>query len=98
MTLIETAPIWVPHKPETWSWRLGRLKADTTFYNHRQANDATWLTEERMVPAGTLVKIVMVSRLGDVGVTDDLTKDYGGYNARVLLEDLIEEVSHDSAL
>jgi hypothetical protein len=38
------------------------------------------------VPAGTTLKIVMVSRLGDVGLTDDLTAEYG-YQVRVYPED-----------
>ena len=42
---------------------------------------------ERRIPAGTKVKIVMVYRLGDVGITDDLTAKTG-YLARVFLSDL----------
>lgn len=36
---------------------------------------------ERTIPAGTRVRIVMVSRFGDVGITDQL--DHTGYCARV---------------
>lgn len=43
------------------------------------------------IKAGTLVKVVMVSRFGDVGITDDLTKEYG-YKTRVSLS-LLEEVA-----
>lgn len=36
---------------------------------------------ERIIPAGTKVRIVMMSRFGDVGITDQL--DETGYCARV---------------
>ena len=39
--------------------------------------------------AGHRVKIVMVSRLGDVGINDDLTAE-NGYTARVMLESLCD--------
>lgn len=44
-----------------------------------------------IIPKGTKVKIVMVSRFGDVGITDDLDKQFG-YRARVSFDDL-EEIS-----
>ena len=77
---------WVPHQRETWPWRVGKLKADTefrTWHGHHADPEFTY----RTVPAGTLVKIVMVSRLGDVGITTNLDVDTG-YEARVLLEEL----------
>lgn len=77
---------WVPHERETWPWRVGKLKADTTFNTwHGWGAVPEWT--ERIVPAGTPVKIVMVSRLGDVGITTNLDADRG-YQARVLLSDL----------
>ena len=42
---------------------------------------------DRKIPAGTTVKIVMWSRFGDVGITDDLEADQG-YGARVNLSEL----------
>ena len=42
---------------------------------------------DREIPAGTTVKIVMWSRFGDVGITDDLDADRG-YGARVSLSEL----------
>ena len=42
---------------------------------------------DREIPAGTTVKIVMWSRFGDVGITDDLEADRG-YGARVSLGEL----------
>ena len=38
---------------------------------------------------GTIVKVWMVSRFGDVGITDNLI-DATGYNARVAVDDLYE--------
>ena len=40
------------------------------------------VTVDHEIPAGTTVKVVMWSRFGDVGITDDLTADHG-YGARV---------------
>lgn len=77
---------WVPHHPETWPWRIGRLKVETTFrkwHGHGADPEFTNYT----VPAGTRVKIVMVSRFGDVGITRNLSAEHG-YGARVLLTDL----------
>ena len=39
------------------------------------------------IPEGTTVRIVMWSRFGDVGITDDLDADYG-YDARLDLSEL----------
>ncbi len=77
---------WVPHEPETWPWRIGVLKAPTefrTWHGHFADPEFTY----RTVPARTLVKIVMVSRLGDVGITTDLDAE-NGYGARVKLDEL----------
>ena len=38
------------------------------------------------IPADTPLKIVMVSRFGDIGLTDDLQAEYG-YHVRVMPED-----------
>lgn len=82
---------WVPHKWETWPWVLATLKKPVEFrYWEGAKRDATgnpiFVCHTRAV--GTSVKIVMVSRLGDVGITDDLNA-VNGYAARVLLDDLI---------
>jgi hypothetical protein len=77
---------WVPHQERTWPWRIGTLKRDCVFrtwHGHGADPEFTHYT----VPAGTKVKIVMVSRLGDVGITTNLGAD-NGYSARVLLSDL----------
>ena len=80
---------WVPHKRETWPSRYGTLKKKTTmsFYMGHWDDGAPAMNEIEC-PSGTRVKIVMVSRFGDIGITNDLDVDHG-YGARVLLEDLI---------
>ena len=45
------------------------------------------VTVDHEIPEGTTVKIVMWSRFGDVGITDDLEADCG-YGARVNLSEL----------
>jgi hypothetical protein len=52
--------------------------------NHFPSVEANTTTE--MVPAGTVLKIVMVSRFGDCGLSDDLTADYG-YGLRLNFDD-----------
>ena len=42
---------------------------------------------DRVVPVGGTVKIVMASRFGDVGLTDDLKAEHG-YHIRVDLNNL----------
>lgn len=77
---------WIPHQPATWPWRVGTLKREVKFqiwHGHGAKPEFTY----RMVPAGTKVKIVMVSRFGDVGITDNLAAEYG-YSARISLDDM----------
>lgn len=55
--------------PHGWTYhRLFRMRADST---HRP-----------QFKKGDLVKVVMVSRFGDCGLTKDVSKDYG-YDLRV---------------
>jgi hypothetical protein len=75
---------WVPHKPETWPYRFARLRKPVTMLHLRNSKDV-----EVPVEAGQTVKIVMVSRFGDVGITEDLTAEYG-YGHRCKLEDLYD--------
>lgn len=77
---------WIPHERETWPTRYGDLKEDVVFRHWNGYHADPEFTEET-VPAGTTVKIVMVSRLGDVGITTDLESDRG-YSARIFLDDL----------
>lgn len=81
---------WEPHKPSTWPFRFATVKQATKLYEwegHRRDERGEPIMVERWIPAGTKVKIVMVSRFGDIGITDDLTAEYG-YSARVGLEKL----------
>lgn len=82
---------WVPHHRETWPWRYGKLRRDVEFRIWR-GHGETPEFNCHPVYAGTVVKIVMVSRLGDVGITTDLSADTG-YSARVLLSDIEPEPS-----
>lgn len=81
---------WIPHKPETWAYRFARLRkpVEMWYYNPRGPTEEEKFNKV-MRDAGTRVKIVMVSRFGDVGITDDLTAE-NGYDARVMLDDLCD--------
>ena len=50
---------------------------------HHPSVEANMTYEEK--PAGTTLKIVMVSRFGDCGLTDDLNAEFG-YHVRVDLD------------
>lgn len=79
---------WVPHKPETWTFRFACLKEPRTL-EHYLGYSKDNKPQFREVPceAGQRVKIVMVSRFGDVGITEDLNAE-NGYGMRVMLDDL----------
>lgn len=81
---------WRPHKPETWPYKFATLRKPVEMWHYRQF----WVGNEPQFdkvecPAGTRVKIVMVSRFGDVGITENLNAETG-YGARVALEDLCD--------
>ena len=80
---------WIPHKPETWKYHFASLREPLVIkvWNQRKP-DMPGFTEVPL-DAGTRVKIVMVSRFGDVGITDDLTA-VNGYHARVALDSLTD--------
>lgn len=87
---------WIPHQPNTWPFRFAKLKKEVrlrTWAEYKRDDRGNPIFVEAIAPAGTLVKIVMVSRLGDVGITDDLGAD-NGYKARILLNDLTEAHGH----
>lgn len=79
---------WVPHQRETWPWRVGKLKRDVigSVYRGYWENGEP-VMEYHTIKAGTAVKIVMVSRFGDVGITDKVEDEFN-YMARVNLDDL----------
>jgi hypothetical protein len=72
----------MPHRPETWPHRYATLKRDVVMRHLRNTKEV-----EIPVSAGATVKLVMVSRFGDVGVTEDLTAE-NGYGIRLPLCDL----------
>jgi hypothetical protein len=81
---------WIPHERETWTHRYAKLKNDTTM---RYSTDI-WKNgypelDSIEIKAGTTVKIVMVSRFGDIGITEKLDKEHG-YGARVNMDDLYD--------
>lgn len=67
-----------PHKRETWPMRYAELLVPKTFewYQGHWENGKPVMVREE-VPAGTTVKIVMVSRFGHVGITTKLEDDIG---------------------
>lgn len=72
---------WIPHERSTWPWVLATLVEPVKFAKWQ----GHYADPEFIVgiwPVGTPVKIVMVSRFGDVGITDDLSA-VRGYHARV---------------
>jgi len=73
---------WVPHQPQTWPHRFmtTRSKVELHKWNQRHPYEENVTLVE--LPIGTRVKIVMASRLGDVGITDDLEAETG-YHARI---------------
>lgn len=60
----------------------GVLKKDAEMRVWNQKHPVEENTTKHVAPAGTKVRIWMVSRFGDVGVTDNL-KNPHGYDARI---------------
>lgn len=81
---------WIPHERDTWTHRFAKLKEDVTmeYYAGYWENNNPKMNKVE-VKKNTLVKIVMVSRFGDVGITEQLDKEYG-YGARVNLDELYD--------
>jgi len=72
-----------PHKRETWDVEYGELTEDVRMSYYRGYWDGNEpAMDEYDVPAGTTVRIVMVSRFGDVGVTEKL-QNTTGYGIRL---------------
>jgi hypothetical protein len=71
--------------------KVFRLKADCDRAAEFTGRWKDGAPEMKATPykAGDLVKVVMVSRLGDCGITKDLEKEHG-YAARVMPEELEE--------
>lgn len=67
-----------PHKRETWDVEYGELTEDVRMSYYRGYWDGNEpAMDEYDVPAGTTVRIVMVSRFGDVGITEKLQNETG---------------------
>ncbi len=80
---------WIPHQRETWTHRFASLKRKTTMSYFRGHGPTGHEYDTEELEAGARVKIVMVSRLGDVGITGRLETDVS-YGARVPLESLCD--------
>jgi hypothetical protein len=82
---------WIPHKPETWPFVFATVKIPTLMREWTGAREKNGdpIYVDRWIPSGARVRIVMVSRLGDVGITDDL-KSTRNYFARVSLDHLTQ--------
>lgn len=78
---------WVAHERNTWPHRYMTTKVPVVLKKWNQKHPVDENTTEETLPVGSRVKIVMASRFGDVGITDDLTAEHG-YHARVSLEEL----------
>ncbi len=56
-----------------------------------------WTNPDRIIPAGQTLKIVMLSRFGDFGLTDDLSAE-NGYHVRLDIDDAaITDIRRDPA-
>lgn len=86
---------WVPHERATWPFRYMTTKEPMTLkiWNQRRPGEPEYT--EKVLPVGTRVKIVMVSRFNDVGITDDLTAETG-YHLRIDIPDLQQKFENFS--
>ncbi len=80
-------PEQVPH-----GWmkgRLFRIACDGCVFRRWHGHNADPQWTEDPAPRGTIVRCVMVSRLGDCGITDDLSAE-SGYDLRLDPEELVD--------
>lgn len=86
---------WVAHEPATWPFRYMTTKEPMTLkiWNQRRRNEPEYT--DKPLPVGTRVKIVMASRFGDVGITDDLAAEHG-YHLRVDIGELEQKFQNFS--
>ena len=78
----------IPHQRDTWCFRFGEIKEPITMEHYKGYwEDGRPVMDKIDLPAGTTVKIVMVSRFDDVGITEKLDTDRN-YGARVPLDKL----------
>lgn len=67
-----------------WWFYLHRLPASLRYVGVRMSKDCAAVYADH---EGKRVRVVMVSRLGDVGITSDLAAE-GDYQKRVFIDDL----------
>lgn len=86
---------WVAHERSTWPFRYMTTKEPITLriWNQRRFGEPEYT--DKALPPGTRVKIVMASRFGDVGITDDLTVE-NGYHLRVDISELEQKFENFS--
>lgn len=72
---------WTPHRPKDWPWRYATTKIPLKI----PSLDRPGVIYSTELPAGSRVKVVMASRLGDIGVTANLEAEYG-YAVRVSID------------
>jgi len=90
----ETFP-WIPHERLTWPYRYMTTKVPVVLKKWNGRHPVEGNEDIVTLPIGTRVKIVMASRFGDVGITDDLTAEYG-YHLRVNIDKLSEQFCDSS--
>lgn len=97
-TILRVGPTlhpWVPHEPLTWPHRYMTSKVPIVMSKWNQRHPVEENTTKETLPIGSRVKIVMASRFGDVGITDDLTAEHG-YHARININQLDEKFENFS--
>lgn len=97
---------WVAHERATWPWRFMTTKVplEISLATSGIATKPAVPISRRLafsedpkftIPAGTRMKVVMASRLGDIGLTTDLGAEHG-YSVRVSIEDLYNKFENFS--
>ena len=81
---------WRPHRPETWTHKYASLTRPVLMQYYTGSWDGrNPVMRDVQCPAGTRVRVVMVSRLGYLGITEDLNSDRN-YGAAVYPDTLTD--------
>lgn len=80
---------WTPHRPADWPARYATTLVDFAASKFIGWEDGEACNQQWTIPAGTRVRIVMASRFGDVGITDDISAEHG-YCVRCELSQLTD--------
>lgn len=91
---------WVAHERTTWPWLFMTSKVPLEVFAPKpigpMSRRLVFRDDSKITfPAGTRFRIVMASRLGDVGLTTDLTAEHG-YSIRVDIETLNDKFENFS--